>query len=52
MSVHVKKCTSIELHQQRHKDIYIAVKSEVEALIDTVTELIEYIEEYFEQRQK
>lgn len=38
-------------HASDYDDFYIAVKSEVEELIDTATELIKYIEEYFENRQ-
>ena len=39
-------------HASDYDDFYIAVKSEVEELIDTATELIKYIEEYFERRKE
>lgn len=39
-------------HASDYDDFYIAVKSEVEELIETATELIKCIEEYFEKRKK
>lgn len=48
---HLKQIILYGSYASDYDDFYIAVKSEVEELIDTATELIKYIEEYFENRQ-